>query len=494
MKIAGKIALLFMILFAVILFSASCSGEPDADTGGAPAGNNAADTPGGETPDGEKPTVEEIKDSLPDGIDYGGYEFTVYLRNREDYFSDFYIEGEIGEVLNDAVYQRNKKTEERFNVNFKFELYPFDDWSNTSLTRLIQAGDDAFDIAAVHGTSIFGLGYNDFLFDWRENMPYVELDAVWWPDDINKNISAFGKLYGATGDITYTYLDFAGCLFFNKELFMNLGMDYPYESVLDGTWTLDKFISIVKAGMDDLNGDGAITPDADRFGMDIRNFWHFPNEIFYSAGDRSVSLTSDGVPELAMYSPRTVDIYDKFFDMMSSKAAYINDLNDPENAFADGRALFYNAGLWNIVEYRALDFDIGIIPLPKYDANTPKYYTPVNQNTSMIIVPVTAPDTERTSVIVEALAAEGYRSLIPAFYEISLKTKHARDDESAAMLDIIRDGAICDYGMFDVTIMGDLLNFGAAMAQNNTSFTTIYERNRDAVERNIGRLKEKYGF
>jgi hypothetical protein len=62
------------------------------------------------------------------------------------------------------------------------------------------------------------------------------------------------------------------------------------------------------------------------------------------------------------------------------------------------------------------------------------------------------------------------------------------------MLDIIRDGAICDYGVFDVTIMGELLNFGAVIAQTNTSFTTLYERNRDAVERSIERLKERYGF
>jgi len=492
MKTTRKILLLSaLIIISTVLILASCGDSNENNNNmnpsGIPDNENAAGTPG------EENAAAEIPDNLPEN-DYGGYDFRLYMRDSEMIHMDFFIESEIGEVLNDAVYDRNKKIEERFNVNFKFAFYPYEEWSNATLMRLIRSGDDAFDIAAVHGTSVFALSGSDMLVDWYENMPFVDLTAPWWPDDINKNISSFGKLYGATGDITYTYLDFAGALLFNKELFMNLGMDYPYADVLNGAWTLDKFISIVKQGVADLNGDGVMTPEADRYGLEIRNFWHFPNEIFYSAGDRAISLTADGIPELTMYSQRTVDIYEKFFDMMNSGAAYINELSSPSNMFQDGRALFYNCALGLIIEYRALDFELGILPLPKYDENTPKYYTPVNQNTSMIIVPVTAANTERTSIITEALAAEGYRNIIPAYYEINLKTKHARDDESAAMLDFIRDGAICDYGVFDVTIMGELNNFGAVLAQTNASFTTMYERNRDAVERSIERLKERYGF
>ena len=437
-----------------------------------------------------------IEADVPE-MDFGGYEFKIFIRDREMNNKDFYVESETGDQLNDAAYKRNKKIEERFNVNFKFTLYPYDDWSMSAISKVVRSGDDALDMAAIHGATVFTLSNNDLILDWNENenMRYVDLNAPWWPDGIIKNISSFGKLYGITGDISYTYLDYAGCLLFNKDLFKNLNIDYPYADVINNKWTLDKFISIVKDGKADLNGDGMITPDADRYGLDIMNAWAYPNEIFYCGGDKMISIGSDGIPELTMYSDRTVNIYEKFFDMMDSGAAQINELDELRNPFKEGRALFYNGALGDIIEYRALDFDIGILPLPKYDENTAKYFIPVNQNTSMIVVPVTLQNTERTSIIVEALAAEGYNAVIPAYYEISLKTKQARDNESAAMMDYIRDGIICDYGQFDVTAMGNLLNFGATLVQSgNTSFTVMYDQNKGAVEKNIEKLKEKYGY
>ena len=290
-------------------------------------------------------------------------------------------------------------------------------------------------------------------------------------------------------------------ILFNKELFRNLGIEYPYADVLNGKWTVDKFMPMLKQGTGDLNGDGAITPDADRYGLNIYNGWCYPVEIFYCGGDRVVSINNDGLPELTMYNERTVNIYEKFTDMMDSGAVHINDLNVSTDIFKDGRALFSNNSLSMITAYRILDCDIGILPLPKYDENTPKYFAPLNQNTTSIVVPVTSPDTARTSIIAEAFAAEGYNSITPAYYEISLKTKHARDDESLEVLDYIRDGILCDYGQVDVTLVGNgLNNFGAQLvgAQysevQNPSFTLLYERNKEIVEKNIEKLKEKYGY
>jgi len=492
MKIILKI-MLFIAIISIIFVSTSCSNKTNTDTKNTTAENNITDMEGIET--ATVNPMAEVKDSLPDGIDYGGYNFRIFVRDRELNNKDFYIENIIGEQLNDAIYNRNKKVEERFNVNFKFTLYPYDEWSMSTLSKTIKSGDDAFDMAAIHGATVSTLSNSNLLFDWYENMPYVDLNAVWWPDGIVKNISSFGKLFGATGDISHFYIDYAGCMLFNKELFRNLNIDYPYADVINGKWTLDKFISTVKAGKADLNGDGVITPDADRYGLDIFNAWSYPVDVFYCGGDRMVSIDSDGLPELTMYNDRTVSIYDKFFDMLDSGSTNINELDVPNIPFKNGQSLFFSGSLDHIIEYRTLEYDIGILPMPKYDENTLKYFAPVNQNTSMIVVPVTAVNPERTSVIVEALAAEGYRTVIPAYYDISLKTKQARDDESAAMLDYIRDGIMCDYGQFDTSVIGNLNCFGAQLVQSrDKSFTIIYEQNRDAVEKSIDKLKRKYGY
>ena len=56
--------------------------------------------------------------------------------------------------------------------------------------------------------------------------------------------------------------------------------------------------------------------------------------------------------------------------------------------------------------------------------------------------------------MLEALACEYASNVIPAYYEIALKTKAARDEESQGMLDIIFNNRVIDLG--DSTFCGEL--------------------------------------
>jgi hypothetical protein len=47
--------------------------------------------------------------------------------------------------------------------------------------------------------------------------------------------------------------------------------------------------------------------------------------------------------------------------------------------------------------------------------------------------------------VLEALCAESYRSVIPAYYETALKVKYTRDEVSAQMIDIIHDSIRTDF-------------------------------------------------
>jgi len=180
--------------------------------------------------------------------------------------------------------------------------------------------------------------------------------------------------------------------------------------------------------------------------------------------------------------------------MMNSGAPYMHDVSKdgdyPTNtAFRAGRSLFYTTYLRDIIFHRDLDYEVGILPIPKYDDSTPKYYTNVDAGQNVFSVPVTAAETERTSIIVEALCAEGHRTVMPAFYEVSLKTKYSRDDESAAMIDYIKDGRVYDYGYFNSSVTGDLAYVGQRLVTTkNPNFTSFYERNEVKVRQNIDAL------
>lgn len=103
-----------------------------------------------------------------------------------------------------------------------------------------------------------------------------------------------------------------------------------------------------------------------------------------------------------------------------------------------------------------MDEDFGIIPWPKYDETIDNYYANVDAGCNLFIVPVTNPDPEKASVILEALAYESYLTVIPTYYDVVLTTKFTRDAESVEMLDIIRAGRVFDIGYYFFDNSNDL--------------------------------------
>jgi hypothetical protein len=109
---------LFWVLGLVLSFSLlfSCGGKgenPDLKTGDENFGDR--DLAGGQTENGK--SEPNIYEQFPK-TDFEGRDFTILLF---DYMQEeHYSESEIGDVFNDAVYNRNKKIEEDFNINLKF--------------------------------------------------------------------------------------------------------------------------------------------------------------------------------------------------------------------------------------------------------------------------------------------------------------------------------------------------------------------------------------
>ena len=103
-----------------------------------------------------------------------------------------------------------------------------------------------------------------------------------------------------------------------------------------------------------------------------------------------------------------------------------------------------------MVSFRDAEIDIGMIPYPMWDENQDGYHTHVDAWNGMLCIPKTADNLERTGIIIEAMAAETYKYVIPAYYDVTLGTKLARDAETVEMMDIIFDGVVYDFGyIFD---------------------------------------------
>ncbi|MBQ4606132.1 MAG: hypothetical protein IJB15_05470, partial [Clostridia bacterium] len=64
-----------------------------------------------------------------------------------------------------------------------------------------------------------------------------------------------------------------------------------------------------------------------------------------------------------------------------------------------------------------------------------------------VAVPKSMQDADRTGILVEALSAEGLYILTPAYYDICVTTKFARDEIFTQILDMVFSARIFELGL-----------------------------------------------
>ena len=402
-----------------------------------------------------------------------GYNFRILTRPGESWVADQYVEEETGDIINDAVYRRNETVKSLFNINISSFESSTD--SGTDALNNILAGDDQYDIIFPHARTAFSYSLQNSVVNFHE-INTIDLTKEWWAQDIIDSCSVNNHLYVLDGDISTRRLYYAYTIFFNKDIFDELGLDYPYTMVKDGTWTFDAFAKFVKQGTKDLNGDGLINEKNDQFGYFAVD-WFGPFSVMYSGGVRIYEKNARGIPELSINSAKTTKIFSEYFNLANSEDVFmrLDQVRIPSSdLFRDGRAMFADKSLGDAKHLRDMSAEFGILPFPKFDADD-EYSTIIGGGSSLMIMPITVEDYDRTGKILEALCALGSRDVIPAFYDVSLKTKFSRDAESEEMIDIIKDSLTYDLGYLSG---GALQSTGYNLAhQTNPDFASYYARN-----------------
>ena len=419
--------------------------------------------------------------------DLDGYDFRIL--SRSGMVDDQYVEEETGDIINDAVYRRNETVKALFNIN----ISSIESSSNTADDALntILAGDDQYDVIFPHSRTAFSYAIQNTLINLN-TIETIDFSKEWWCQDIVDSCNVNGNLYVLDGDISTHRLYYAFAMYFNKRIFDELGLDYPYQMAIDGTWTFDEFSKLVKQGSKDLNGDGLIKVEDDQFGYFTRE-WFGPIQVLYSGGQRIYTKNAKGIPELSINSNKTVEIFSKFFALANSEDVFLQITPSrlaPEDLFTAGRAMFADNDLGGAKTMRSMNDEFGILPWPKFSKDD-EFKTVVNGHASLLIVPITVPDKNKTGKIIEALCAVGNRDVIPAFYDVSLKTKFARDYESEAMIDIIKESIIYDLGY---SSGGAFDSTGARLAsQSNPDFASFYAANESKALSDLDNFLASYG-
>ena len=143
---------------------------------------------------------------------------------------------------------------------------------------------------------------------------------------------------------------------------------------------------------------------------------------------------------------------------------------------------------------RDLDIDIGFVPCPKFDEEQDHYYAPsYGAELSVILKTVPEERLENIGILLEALAFDSQESLIPNYRESVIKTKSARDDESADMIDIIVDSISFEFGLnaWQDTVFNPFVR--QTFAAGNSNFASTLASMQSTVNDAIEKLKVTLG-
>lgn len=427
-------AVFALVLLIATVFQAGCAGREEATT----AADSATVTEAEET---------AVPDDLPERK-FGKKDFRVLVQEggRMDFFTE---DHETADPVHDAVFERNKNVEDRFDVRFEINVDGYVNVNNR-IKNSVKSGADEYDLCFVHMVSGAELALDNDVLPF-EKLPYIDLSKPWWDKSIKNGFSIRNNLMMLNGDISPFSFSITSCMYFNKTMFDRLDLEYPYELVKKGEWTLDKLIEYTKGITQDADGDGKITPDgsSDIYGL---TSWHLdvPYSLYYAAGGMLVSKDQDDVPYYDPQLDRDTEIYGKLYDVIiTNKAFYATDManyNHVYKLFTDGRAMFLDSMLNLAGSMREMNDEFGIIPVPKLNKSQPEYKSFVNGASSMICVPATVKESDReyVSILIEGIASEAYRIVTPVLKENYLKRKVTRDADSAEMIDYIVRNRVFD--------------------------------------------------
>ena len=483
--------LLCMLVALPALSGCGNGGNTETESG------NTENTPSETTPQETETTRANMKDSLPDGLRFDGTTINVFGFGWENsvWYDTTGGEELTGDVVLDAMVNRNIAVEERLGVKFNWIIGP-DDWNGfpQAVKTALLAGASDYDVIVEENSRLFEQSVQGFYYD-LSTKPYIDLSQPWWYNELMEQSSLDNnKRYFLAGDICLTTMLGASAMYFNKPIFIDHfgDTDALYNAVLDGKWTYDVFMQYCRDVATDVNGDG-VYDDNDLLGFRYPQ-WGVPNYLSMSTGLDYITRDAEGFPVLDIYNEQSIKWADTLYKLLYTE--HMSAGGDPGPSFVAAHSLFYPGMLFNTTDLRQADFDYGILPYPKLEESLSYYSGAAPANGCGVGVPVSAPGDKLEAVYatIEALCAEAYRKVTPAWYDTALKVKYADAAIDADMIDIIYDNIKSPFIMMADKAIGTGSIFTNAIygSKSEGTFSSYWEKNGKNLEKKLADIIAKY--
>ncbi len=450
-----------ILLCALLVSQLIACGQKDESTEKEAEATSATETTATLTPETDAYGREMLSHSLPESLDFGGVEVFCIVRDNPSYSIDFGVEEMTGEIVNDAILERNNRVENDLNLAVRIVKAPD---TNTTTTESVgdeirqsaMAGDGAYDVCGVYQIYGASLATEGLLFNLH-GMPHFDFSKPWWNQSFVEELTYKNQLYFTVGSMNLSVTSSLMAYYFNQDKITDYyqGYDFLYELVYNGEWTYDKLIALVSGVYTDLNDNGK-QDENDFYGLLMKE--DDPGPINAALGIELVKKDDAGIPQISFYNERSVDAYGKLYTLYrKTDGVFFGPKSfDWCKAFNEGRGLFACCSLESAgTQFRDMEDGYGILPMPKYDENQQTYYNAARDSSNLTGIVTSTQKAEAAAAMLELMNYYAYYNVVPAYYEVAMKAKYLADSDSANMFDLIVNNVRVDFGqLYSLAISG----------------------------------------
>ncbi|MBQ7604563.1 MAG: extracellular solute-binding protein [Clostridia bacterium] len=471
-----KVLTILLVLTMMLGIAACNTGNPGStDTTG------GADTSGTSSSDTAEPTPD-----LPD-VKYDGYKFRIVGGNnviRED---------QTGGIVDTAIWRANQSVMALFDI--EFEVIEADWMDQQFLETLILSGDNELDQAIMQDCLTGTMGLSGYFADVNA-MPNVDTTKPWWPQRIVESLTLNGKMYGFSNYTNFSSMAGTEATFFNIDLLKNRDIELPYDYVKNNEWTVEKLTEIVRSIYSDENGNSERDTE-DIFGFVVGFSTYRWLESFGVEVYKKTDAMNSSELTLDVDSDRVVRLVDKLHNLFYAGHDGVwrmrDDVAVAHSMFANGQVAFTFAPVGVLAPKIAeTTMDFGICPIPKADETQAHYYDGLNAG--LCSIPYNAPDLARTGAIIEAMAYEGYKRILPAYATTMLKIRYTTNEESKEMLDLVFANQVLSFSYLFVNVVPNGMQWTLlASTMESNDVPSFYAANVERELLTMKRISDFYG-
>ena len=397
-------------------------------------------------------TPAEDLEAMPDvkKTDYND-EFYLSVMGDVNPMKFFWVKESSGDALSEAIYARQENVRTYLGVEILAKHTAGYAYYEEEFHTAVQNKDGSVDTLLTHvSKGIPGFIKDNYIQDFQK-IPGIDLDKDYWNREFMDANCIGDKYYLGFSDFNILY---AYVISFNKKMLNSLNLDgysvdEMYESVYNGTWTLDRFLKLGELGYQNKG-----SADKDIYGLVGQQFVPWCG-LFHSSGINLIEMNEKGEYELSFYNDanreKTANLVDKLKNFSSSGyAELIFGTDMPKARIYNNRALMEIDMTYALEGFLDYDLSFGVLPFPLYD--TDQYDSESDslgyrslQWGGQIAIPNYL---ENAQMVGETLEMLSYYSapVQVTFYEKVLGKQVSEAPDDAKMLDIVWNGICTDIG------------------------------------------------